>query len=102
MGALKMRRCKARRPRALAGQRKGSLLGLWPTFSPRTLFFWSENSSDANVMFSKSVSSFKGHAGSEAFHTRSWMVNWMLRKVKASLCEPASGALRYSAGRRSQ
>lgn len=52
--------CIVMRARALAGHTSGSLVAQCPTFSPRTAFFWSENSREANVIRSRSFSSCKG------------------------------------------
>lgn len=48
------------RPKAFAGQKKGSLLALCPIVSPRTAFFWSEKVSAALDMPLIRFSSFKG------------------------------------------
>ena len=48
------------RVKALAGQKKGSLLAGWPTSSPRTAFFWSANVSAAEVTLVITFASFKG------------------------------------------
>ena len=87
------------RPRALAGQMRGSELAPWPMRSPLTAFFWSANSKAAWEMRWMEAS-FKG-ADRAGWMVPS-MVRWTCRNWKAWERASALVDCVHSAGRRSQ
>ena len=64
-GAPASLRRRAIRPKALAGQKNGSLVARCPTCSPRVAFFWSSNMRVALRMRPMEFESFKGASGAQ-------------------------------------
>ena len=88
------------RPRALHGQKKGSLFARWPTCSPRMAFFWSSNMRVEERIRCVEFESFKGASGAQQF--MSLMVRWMCRNNKDWVRASGVCDLVHSAGHSSQ